>query len=92
MLGNKQMLFVTAQGIKAWSFRLKAQLTSITDTETIFFTSNPTIFFPYTNTLLREEDGKIESQRAYIKGLQKTIGYNAVSQACRNPFRKILFD
>lgn len=67
------MLFLTAyssQGIKARSFRLKAQLTSITDTETIFFRSNPTLFCffcPY--TLLREEDGKIESQRVYIKGL-----------------------
>lgn len=42
------MLFLTAyssQGIKARSFRLKAQLTSITDTETIFFRSNPTLFF-----------------------------------------------
>lgn len=66
------MLFLTAyssQGIKARSFRLKAQLTSITDTETIFFRSNPTLFFFSPYTLLREEEGKIESQRVYIKGL-----------------------
>jgi len=65
------MLFLIAhssQGIKARSFRLRAQLTFITDTETIFCRSNPTLFFfPY--TLLREEDGKIESQSVYIKGL-----------------------
>lgn len=89
------MLFVTVystQGIKTWSFRLKAQLTSITDTKTIFFRSNPTLFFPYTHTLLWEEDGNIESQRVYIKGLQEMIGCDAVFQACRNPFRKILSD